>query len=210
MSTVPGTRMTRQEYLALPEEPPYLEYRNGEVVAKAMPGPDHSALVTNLLTYLRTFTRERDDVWVDTELRHYNEAEDRYFLPDVLVTRRSRRPDRWIRPVLVMPDIAVEVVSPDDSLGDVLEKTGFHLRNGVEVVWIVDQESEQVSVFRRGEHPLTLSEGDVLTGGSRPRRIRAAPVGAVHGAARGARVAQRTSSRSRFAFTTSHSLSRIE
>ena len=39
-----GVRMTPEEYLALPEEKPYLEYIDGMVVQKPMPTNEHAKL----------------------------------------------------------------------------------------------------------------------------------------------------------------------
>ncbi|MBK7329838.1 MAG: Uma2 family endonuclease [Dehalococcoidia bacterium] len=39
-----GVRMTPEEYLALPEEKPYLEYVDGVVLQKPMPNEDHGRI----------------------------------------------------------------------------------------------------------------------------------------------------------------------
>ena len=99
---------------------------------------------------------------------------------------RNRRPDvacvsfeRWPkdRPVPaddaawdVVPDVVVEVVSPNDDVDDLLEKIDEYFRADVRLVWVVHPRFALVHVYRSlGDlHALTrkdvLDGGDVLTG----------------------------------------------
>jgi Uma2 family endonuclease len=62
----------------------------------------------------------------------------------------------WFRgPIEIPPDLAIEILSPDDSTGRVLDKVDFYLRTGVQLVWLVDPELETVTVYRPGEQPST-------------------------------------------------------
>ncbi len=62
------------------------------------------------------------------------------------------------------PDMAVEVVSPNDSYSDVAAKVGDWLTYGTQAVWVVDPQRRTIEVHRAGgvEH---LSEQDTLDGG---------------------------------------------
>lgn len=62
------------------------------------------------------------------------------------------------------PDLAVEVKSPNDALAAVIDKAHFWLRYGVQLVWIVDPQSESVLIYRLdGSHDV-LSFGSTLDG----------------------------------------------
>jgi Uma2 family endonuclease len=63
------------------------------------------------------------------------------------------------------PDLAVEVLSPDDRMGRVLAKVNQWLDAGCDTVWVVDPDSRTVSVHRRGEEPRVLVASEVLTDG---------------------------------------------
>jgi Uma2 family endonuclease len=63
------------------------------------------------------------------------------------------------------PDLAVEVLSPDDRPADVEEKVADWLSSGTRAVWLVDPASKTVAVRRIGEAPLLLRAADVLEGG---------------------------------------------
>ena len=62
------------------------------------------------------------------------------------------------------PDIAVEVLSPSDSLLDVEEKIEQWLKAGTALVWVVNPRGRTVTVHRSGRDPRVLRESDALTG----------------------------------------------
>jgi Uma2 family endonuclease len=146
------TRMSVEEFLKLPETKPYRELIDGEVVAKSMPNKRHSRVVSRLITRLGTYLERTGEGDVDTELRHAESDEDWVFLPDISVTVASRVPPLDQNPVEIMPDMAIEVLSPDDRPGRVSRRVDFFLRNGVRLVWIVDPVDETVTVYRPGEY----------------------------------------------------------
>jgi Uma2 family endonuclease len=157
--------MTLQEFLALPDEKPYLEFVNGEVWEKPMPGQEHSDMVAELTRLLGNYLVATREARVGTEVRHVeDDVEDRVYLPDVSVTLTSRLPAVRKGPSHVHPDIAIEVLSPDDRANRVMNKVAFYLRVGVTLVWVVDPELETVTVYRRGAEPEELSGPAVLSG----------------------------------------------
>jgi Uma2 family endonuclease len=150
---VTQTRMSLADFLALPEAKPYREFVRGEVVAKSMPNDFHSDLVAELVFCFKAFERDHGVVRVGTELRHLSRAEDRVYIPDVSLTLRDRLPGERQNPVEVVPDMIVEVLSPDDRAGDVLDKVDFYLRIGVRLIWLIDPEGRAVTTYRPGEAP---------------------------------------------------------
>ncbi len=64
-----------------------------------------------------------------------------------------------------IPDLVVEVVSPDDSAEDVSEKVSEWLRAGVRLVWVVYPRSRTVVVHRSAKDVQILYEDDLLAGG---------------------------------------------
>jgi Uma2 family endonuclease len=62
------------------------------------------------------------------------------------------------------PDIAVEVLSPSDTLLDVEEKIGQWLQAGTTLVWVVNPRGRTVTVHRTGRDPRVLRENDLLGG----------------------------------------------
>ena len=62
------------------------------------------------------------------------------------------------------PDLAVEVVSPDDSAGAVRDKIEDWLAAGTRLVWVVYRETRSVGGQRQDRSPTWLSEADTQDG----------------------------------------------
>jgi Uma2 family endonuclease len=63
----------------------------------------------------------------------------------------------------VIPDLAVEVLSPSDSLRELGKKIGEFLENGVPLVWLVDPTRETVTVYRSLTQTEQRNGGDTIT-----------------------------------------------
>jgi Uma2 family endonuclease len=63
------------------------------------------------------------------------------------------------------PVLAVEILSPNDTLEAVEEKTDAYLGAGVALVWVVNPIRRTVTVHRPGAEPVMLSASRELTGG---------------------------------------------
>lgn len=167
------TRVSMDAFLAEPErdEAPYLELMDGEVYEKAMGGSKHAAIAAYLVAQLFNYLRRTGEGRVSTELRHVHRPLEWVFLPDVSVTLRSRQPEppgaRTNEPVDVLPDLAIEILSPDDRFGRVARKTSHYMEAGVPLLWVVDPEAENITVFRPGEAPVEATA---------PEKLSAAPV----------------------------------
>lgn len=63
------------------------------------------------------------------------------------------------------PDLAVEVISPGDTLGEVDEKVQSWLKVGPREVWFVNPDWRNVTVYRSRTDIRVLTEADELDGG---------------------------------------------
>ena len=70
--------------------------------------------------------------------------------PDVSFIREDRLPGGELPKghVPIPPDLAVEVVSPNDLASDLDEKLEDYQRAGVGLVWVIHPESRTLSVYR--------------------------------------------------------------
>ncbi len=89
-----------------------------------------------------------------------------YIAADRLQDYRSQTPDWKLKPLMLVPDLAVEVVSPTDRLGQVWRKAGLYMDDGVKLVWIVNPMRETLTAFAQGEGPYTLDKTHTLEGGT--------------------------------------------
>ncbi len=62
------------------------------------------------------------------------------------------------------PDLAVEVVSPADTMGEVDDKVKMWLDAGAGMVWVVNPKWCNVTVYRSATDIKTLTENDELDG----------------------------------------------
>jgi Uma2 family endonuclease len=64
----------------------------------------------------------------------------------------------------VPPDLAVEVLSPDDRSQPVLEKIGEYLDAGVRLVWVIDPAARTATRYRSLTDTRMLTASDDLDG----------------------------------------------
>jgi len=85
--------------------------------------------------------------------------------PDVAFISTARLPDPAPRGFAELaPDLAVEVLSPDDRPGEVLAKVGNWLTAGARLVWVVDPVRVLARVYRADGSESILDDADALRG----------------------------------------------
>jgi Uma2 family endonuclease len=74
-------------------------------------------------------------------------------IPDVLVYLEERlqsykkeNPDWEDKPYVLVPDIAIEVVSKNDSYSEINEKVGAYLEAGVKEIWVIDPQAKNAFI----------------------------------------------------------------
>lgn len=183
-------KLTLDEYLALPETKPYSEYVDGEVVQKTMPSFAHSVVQSLLSLVFGLYLRANPIGICGSEMRCIigPPGEELARLPDFLFIRMERLIGvRGNRPFTGAPDFAVEILSPDDRMSEVMTKVAFYLTHGVRLVWIIDPEARTVMVMTTPAEMRvftdndTLDGGDVLPGFSTPVRDILPPSGLLSG-----------------------------
>lgn len=165
-----ATRLSLEDFLRQPETKPASEYCNGEVIQKPMPTGKHGFIQTILASLLLTYFRAN---WLGvaiTEWRCVFGPTDnrRAFVPDVTVALRSTHridADTLSRALDGAPDIAIEVLSPEQHAGEFADKLQFYLLHGVRQVWVFDPEAETARVYAPGMDPRLLRADDLLDGG---------------------------------------------
>lgn len=160
-------RVPVEEFLALPEVRPYRELMDGEVTEKAVPTKLHSRTVGLLVHWLWAFVEANPIADVDTELRHLDRLSEWVFLPDVSVTllRRPGGSDEPVDPVELLPDFAIEVLSPSDTAPRVTRRIAHNMNAGVTLLWLIDPESETVTAWQRGAEPRVVAGRETLDAG---------------------------------------------
>ena len=90
-------------------------------------------------------------------------------IPDVSFVSWDRLPGRFVPrtpiPDLV-PDLAVEVLSPSNTAAEMERKLKDYFFAGVRLVWYVDPEKRRVEVFTAPDQSSRLEEASILDGGA--------------------------------------------
>jgi Uma2 family endonuclease len=162
------SRMTLEEFLKLPETKPYSEFVNGEVVQKPMPTLDHGIVQSLLSLIIGAFLQTHSIGIGGSEVRCIIGPPGREVsrLPDYMVVLWERlRGHRGDGPFHGAPDLAVEVLSPDDRWVEGMAKVELYLAYGARLVWVIDPEARTVMVFDSPTASRILREDDTLDGG---------------------------------------------
>src|SRR5437764_572707 len=110
--------LTLEDFLALPEVKPALEYFEGKVTQKVPPLGEHSALQVESVEYLNRLFRPGRIARAFTELR--SSFDDASLVPDVSVYRWERIPRTPSGKIATYfrtpPDVAIEIRSPGQTI----------------------------------------------------------------------------------------------
>ncbi len=111
---------------------PDREYVDGQLVERHVGEYDHSILQSLLVTELNQRRRQRGfRVFTEQRIRV---SDKRYRIPDLCVKALPHHKSS----VLVRPDLAIQVVSPDDEPMEMLEKIGDYQAAGIPYIWVAD------------------------------------------------------------------------
>ena len=125
---------------------------DGELIAKMSPSQYHALVASELARLLGNYVAERGLGRVLVECGYHPPNERRtVLLPDVSFESRARAAEPPL-PTYVpyMPDLAVEIISPSQTLAQVQRKAQVYLRHGTVLVWLVDPLEQYAEVWRIG------------------------------------------------------------
>lgn len=158
--------LTGDDLLALGDIGP-CELVDGRIVPMSPTGGEHGAIEARLIAALVGFVRGRKLGQVmGGEVGIYTRrSPDRVRGADVAFWSKARIPGRVTRKFVdVAPELAVEILSPDDRWNDLRQKIEEYFAIGVDRVWIVDPEGRSVEVFETATRSRRLAETELLRG----------------------------------------------
>ncbi len=150
--------------------PKHFEFVHGQLVEKPM-GAASGEIAATIISYLRPFVRRNNLGRVfgsDAGYRCFPEESKRLRKPDVSFVALDRMAD-GLAPqgdFTIPPDLAVEVVSPNDLYEYVEEKIEDYRKAGVKLVWIVSPGSKTVLIRRPDGTATALGLDGELSGES--------------------------------------------
>lgn len=172
----PVRLMTADELLAMPDDGMRHELVRGELVAIAPAGAGHGDIAGRIAGYLGPFIRDRKlgRMYIADTGFVLSEHPDTVRAPDIAFVRADRVV-RNAKYVPGAPDLAVEVISPNDTYSDVDAKVNEYIAAGALMVIVINPRNQTATVTTpKGVKRLTIDDtldgGDVLPGWTLPMR----------------------------------------
>jgi Uma2 family endonuclease len=144
------------------------ELKQGRLITTPLAGYEHGNLTMALGAPIHLFADANDlgSTFAAGTGFTLEENPDTVRAPDIAFVRKDRLPNAKLPQGYFpgAPDLAVEVVSPNDSASRVLDKVQDWLRHGTMLVWVVEPQTQTVTIYRADGSATVLQSDDTLTG----------------------------------------------
>jgi Uma2 family endonuclease len=166
MAQVTARPLTKYDYWELPEAGPRYQLINGDLFMAPAPNRFHQDISRTIQFEMMKYLEAQPvgivyDAPFDVVLTDIN-----VFQPDLAFFSERRRRFLTEKGAEGAPDLAVEILSPKTAHLDLDQKRVVYARSGVDELWAVDPEGEEVRVYHLREDPnlpnVILRSGDVL------------------------------------------------
>lgn len=158
---------TAEELLLMPEGT-HGEIVEGVYIPMTGGGGPHGSVIARMTVALGSFVYARNlgEVFGTETTFRLTRGPETTRCPDVAFVRAERIPRGVPRGVFEgTPDLAVEVLSPSNTVTEMERKLADYFRYGARQVWIADPETRTVAAHTAGGLPRFLEGDDVLDGG---------------------------------------------
>jgi Uma2 family endonuclease len=167
MSVVAAKTYTPEDLLSMPDRKNY-ELVDGHLVERNVSSLS-SWVGGRLHSILDAFVEDHDLGWAwpaDQGYDCFPDAPGKVRKPDVSFIRKERLPEGPTSEgyIYIAPDLAVEVVSPNDLSYEVEAKVEEYHNAGVPLIWVIEPEARTVYVHRGDGSVSKLREKDELSG----------------------------------------------
>lgn len=161
--------MTADELFHVPDDGMRRELIAGVVRVMEPPGFGHGMVATRIASLLDAYVREHQlGVALASEVGFILASDpDTVRAPDVAFVRQERYEaiGHTIKYWPEAPDLAVEVVSPNDSFSEVEEKAFQWLDAGARLVLVADPRRRTITAYRARDDVRLFAEGESIDAG---------------------------------------------
>jgi len=145
------------------------ELIDGELMEREPIGQEADSIASSLAVYLVSYSQATLPGVVNggqCGFQIFSDDPDKVRIPDAAFTRRDRLPKgrSYKGHSRVAPELAVEIISPNDLATKVRRKVRDFLDAGIPLVWVVCPESRDVAVYRADGTGALRKEGETLDG----------------------------------------------
>jgi Uma2 family endonuclease len=158
-------KLTLEEFLRLPEVDESLELVDGEAIKKMSPKFFHSRLTTTFWVELSASLSGLGQVMVEWSVVLKRRGKDWVPVPDLLYVSYDRLAADWREnvPCPVLPELVIEIVSPDQTFNQLAQKATDYLNAGIDRVWVIYPPMRSLTVFFNDQPPETYQGDRLLT-----------------------------------------------
>ena len=154
--------ITKAEFWALADAADITyELIDGIAVPKMSPKYFHARSARRILNILEEWSKNRGRA----EMEWAFDLSDNYTpVPDLIYVSFDRLPANWNENTAcpVPPELAIEIISPGQTFGQMTQKASNYLTGGVLQVWLVDPAAASVTVFYVDRVPVTYMGNSVI------------------------------------------------
>lgn len=156
--------MTDEELLSLPKDGYKYEYVKGEL-RMSPAGLEHGEIGIRLASMLLNYVKTSQLGKVYDSSTGYRLPNGNLRSPDVSFVRLERLPEGRSPKGFAhfAPDLAVEILSPSDNMNEINEKIAEYFDNGTNCVWVVDPDSQTITVYSSPTNRHVLQAEDEVT-----------------------------------------------
>jgi Uma2 family endonuclease len=163
-------QLTVEEFIALPENDTTYELVDGEAVPKykneqMSPKFFHGSTTGALFILLSTWAQDQGRVVVEWGIKLTKNQTSWIPVPDLTYVSYHRLAADWLEDEAcpVIPELVIEIISPGQTFGDMIDKATYYLQAGILLVWIVDTISQTITVFTVSSLPVTFRENQMIS-----------------------------------------------
>jgi Uma2 family endonuclease len=158
------TKLTKAEFWQLADASIDITYEliQGEAIPKMSPKYFHSRATGKIFAILDNWSQNQGRVGIEWA---FDLDEETIPVPDLLYVSYDRLPSTWNENAAcpVPPELAIEIISPGQSLGQLIIKAESYLQAGAQQVWILDPKFQSLIVLSIDRAIKTLINNMVFT-----------------------------------------------
>ena len=156
-------KLTQAEFWAIADAADITyELIDGVAIAKMSPKYFHSRATGKLYAILNDWAVKCGRVGIEWAINLTDEFTP---VPDLLYISFDRLPVTWAENTAcpIAPELAIEIISPGQTFGQMIQKASIYLNNDVLRVWIIDPSTQSLTVFYPDTAPVTYTDEKIIS-----------------------------------------------
>lgn len=143
------TNLTLEEFWALPPGETAYELVNGRAIPKVSPKYFQSSLQGAFYLLIKAWCKAKGRIRPEWSVKLMRNGRDWVPVPDLTYVSYDRLPKSWrCNEACPVPcDLAIEIISPGQTMEDFEQKAEDYFNAGVSRVWVVDPEAISITAF---------------------------------------------------------------